>query len=202
MLLVVTSPSYNADDPTDNAIPTKMLGVALAAASSGGGEMTFLAMTHFYGPFSLAGWGSGTGAAGLVGAGAYALATTGLGLSSRGTLFASAFLPCIMVGTFFLVLPWDRLKRKGYSKRLPRDPFKTHDEAENADLIGDVAHRGDEEGEEEDNNDDDDDHDVEEEGLLRASTTSAVPVHKSSKSPSSTTILHTNLNQMRQLFLP
>lgn len=101
MLLVALSPSY-----TDGAtISTKIAGIILASFSSGGGELSFLGMTHFYGPFSLASWGSGTGAAGLVGAGAYALATTSFGFSVKATLLVSACLPAIMAVSFFIVLP-------------------------------------------------------------------------------------------------
>ena len=105
MLLIALSPAY-----TDGGtISTKMAGVVLASLSSGGGELSFISLTHYYGPFSLAAWGSGTGGAGLIGAGAYALATTTLGLSSKTTLFASAFLPTIMLASFFLILPRDPL---------------------------------------------------------------------------------------------
>jgi battenin len=101
MLLVALSPGY-----TDGGtISTKIAGIILASLSSGGGELSFLGLTHFYGPFSLAAWGSGTGAAGLIGAGAYALATTSLGLSVKTTLLASACLPAVMVVSFFTILP-------------------------------------------------------------------------------------------------
>ncbi|KAE8319246.1 CLN3 protein-domain-containing protein [Aspergillus transmontanensis] len=101
MLLVALSPDYTAG----GTISTKIAGIILASVSSGGGELSFLGLTHFYGPFSLAAWGSGTGAAGLVGAGAYALATTSFGLSVKTTLLASACLPAVMVVSFFTILP-------------------------------------------------------------------------------------------------
>ncbi|KAJ5753402.1 uncharacterized protein N7511_007555 [Penicillium nucicola] len=101
MLVVAMSPSY-----TDGgAIASKIAGIILASFSSGGGELSFVGLTHFYGPFSLASWGSGTGAAGLVGAGAYALATSALGFSVHVTLLVSACLPAIMIISFFVVLP-------------------------------------------------------------------------------------------------
>ena len=101
MFLIALTPPY-----TDGGtITTKMAGVVLASMSSGGGELSFISLTHFYGPFSLAFWGSGTGGAGLIGAGAYALATTTLGLSSKNTIFASAFLPVVMLFSFFIILP-------------------------------------------------------------------------------------------------
>lgn len=101
MLLVALTPDY-----TDGgSISTKLAGIVLASLSSGGGELSFVGLTHFYGHFSLAAWGSGTGAAGLVGAGAYALATTSLGLSVKSTLLASACLPAVMLMSFFMILP-------------------------------------------------------------------------------------------------
>ena len=101
MLLVALSPAY-----TDGgSISTKIAGIILASLSSGGGELSFLGMTHFYGPFSLAAWGSGTGAAGLIGAGAYAVSTSSFGFSVKATLLASACLPAVMVVSFFMILP-------------------------------------------------------------------------------------------------
>ena len=108
MLLVALTPSYK----DGGTITTKMAGVVLASMSSGGGELSFISLTHFYGPFGLASWGSGTGGAGLIGAGAYALATTTLGLSSKNTIFASAFLPLIMLASFFIILPRGAMSRQ------------------------------------------------------------------------------------------
>lgn len=106
MLIVAMSPGY-----TDGGtISSKIAGIILASLSSGGGELSFMGLTHYYGPFSLAAWGSGTGAAGLVGAGAYALATSALGLSVHSTLLFSACLPAVMVLGFFVVLPKSPLR--------------------------------------------------------------------------------------------
>ncbi|EXJ63945.1 protein btn1 [Cladophialophora yegresii CBS 114405] len=106
MLLIALTPGY-----TDGGtITTKLAGVVLASLSSGGGELSFLGLVHYYGPFSLAAWGSGTGGAGLIGAGAYALATTTLGFSVNTTLLASACLPAVMLFSFFLVLPLEPLR--------------------------------------------------------------------------------------------
>jgi battenin len=113
MLLIALTPSY-----TDGGtITTKMAGVVLASLSAGLGEMSFLGLVHYYGPFSLASWGSGTGGAGLIGAGAYVIATTSLGLSVKATLLASACLPAVMLLSFFLVLPHEplRLRAKQHS---------------------------------------------------------------------------------------
>ncbi|KAJ5223849.1 hypothetical protein N7468_008391 [Penicillium chermesinum] len=107
MVVVAVSPSYEEG----GSFAPKVVGIVLASLSAGGGELSFVGLTHFYGPFSLAAWGSGTGAAGLVGAGAYALATSAMGISVRGTLFASACLPVAMAMSFFAVLPRDPLRK-------------------------------------------------------------------------------------------
>jgi battenin len=91
--------------PPSQTIAIKLVGVVLASLSSGGGELSFLSLTHYYGHLSLAAWGSGTGGAGLIGAGLYVLLTDWIGFSVRGSLLASAFLPGIMLVAFFMVLP-------------------------------------------------------------------------------------------------
>ncbi|KAK7425163.1 battenin CLN3 protein [Neonectria punicea] len=104
--------------PATQSVAVKLLGVVLASLSSGGGELSFLGLTHYYGHVSLAGWGSGTGAAGLVGAGLYVMLTDWWGFSVRDSLLFSACLPVIMVISFFVVLPRgplrDGFRRKEY----------------------------------------------------------------------------------------
>ena len=106
MLVVALSPP-GADA---RSVTAKIAGIVLANISSGAGEVNFLALTHYYGDFSLAAWGSGTGGAGLVGAGAYALATTTLRFSVQGTLLASAVVPLGMLLSFFALLPLGPLR--------------------------------------------------------------------------------------------
>lgn len=101
MLIIALSPSTH----DASSVVLKLFGVALASLSSGGGELSFLGLTHYYGHASLAAWSSGTGGAGLVGAGAYVLATATFGLSSRASLFLFSFLPLIMLVSFFAILP-------------------------------------------------------------------------------------------------
>jgi battenin len=112
MFIIAIMPSLQ--DSTTIAI--KMCGVMLASLSSGGGELSFLGLTHYYGPFALAAWGSGTGGAGLIGAGAYAIATNTLQIDPRTSLLVFAFLPLIMVFSFFVILPLGPL-RNGTAKR-------------------------------------------------------------------------------------
>jgi battenin len=126
MLMIGLTPSY-----TDGGtISTKLAGVILASLSSGGGELSFLGLVHYYGPFSLAAWGSGTGGAGLIGAGAYALATTKLGFSVKATILASACLPVVMLISFFIILPRGPLQqtRRATVKRLDESPVNSDTE--------------------------------------------------------------------------
>lgn len=129
MLLITLAQPY-----TDGGtITAKMAGVVLASLSSGAGELSFLGLTHYYGPFSQAAWGSGTGAAGLIGAGYYSITTTTIGLSVKTSLLASSVLPLVMVMGFFLILPRGPLRRTASSKHLDAD---LEDEESNEDVPG------------------------------------------------------------------
>jgi battenin len=185
MLLVATTPA-------DRGLAAKMAGVVLASLSSGGGELSFLGLTHYYGPRSLAAWGSGTGAAGLVGAGLYVVLTSWAGLSVRSSLLASAVLPVFMILSFFVVLPKGPLSA-GQAKT--RGGYRA------------VARSG--------GDDDDDDNGLDPEDIdavptssaatsLLApgpSTTSAV-LSSSSSSRHDVNTLSANLRRARALFLP
>ncbi|KAF2277680.1 batten's disease protein Cln3 [Westerdykella ornata] len=122
MLVIALTPPLH--DPRTIAI--KMFGVILASLSSGAGELSFLGLTHYYGHFALAAWGSGTGGAGLIGAGAYAIATTTLQISVRTSLLFFSLLPFIMIISFFLILPLGPL-RTSYAKLAQ---YETIDEPE------------------------------------------------------------------------
>jgi battenin len=113
MLLIALSPGGASSKPDTNTstIAIKMVGVMLASFASGAGELTFLGLTHHYGRWSLAAWGSGTGAAGLVGAGAYVAATTWIGLSVRTSLLVFSALPLGMLLCWFGILPKGPLQR-------------------------------------------------------------------------------------------
>jgi battenin len=125
MLIIALTP----ESQDDGIVGAKMTGVVLASLSSGAGELSFLGLTHFYGQFALASWGSGTGGAGLIGAGAYALATNAMGLSSRTSLLVFSFLPVIMLISFFVVLPLGPMKR-GRSKQTEYRPIDQSEEEE------------------------------------------------------------------------
>ena len=67
-------------------------GIVLANCTPG--EITFLALTSYFDRSVIAGWASGTGAAGLVGAFSYAALTAFL--SPRTTLYALAGVPLLI----------------------------------------------------------------------------------------------------------
>src|SRR5688572_18294021 len=120
--------------PADRSVAVKLVGVVFASLSSGGGELSFLGLTHFYGTISLAGWGSGTGAAGLVGAGLYVMMTEWWRFSVRDSLLFSACLPVVMLVSFFVVLPRGPLKQNAQTKSYEAVPERdVEDEREDND---------------------------------------------------------------------
>lgn len=113
MVLVASTPN----------VPLRLAGIAVASLSSGVGELSFLGLTHHYlGKIGLAGFSSGTGAAGLVGAGAYALATTVFDFSSRATIYSSSILPLAIVICYFVVLPSPESGSKTYESLSQNPP--------------------------------------------------------------------------------
>ena len=90
----------------DPSLAGKLSGVCFASLASGLGEITFLSLLAFFHPNTVAGWSSGTGAAGLVGSGIYLLFTSIIGLSPMVTLLTLTFVPVIpTVLYYFILLP-------------------------------------------------------------------------------------------------
>ena len=172
MLIIALTPPLQ----DSRTIAIKMCGVMLASLSSGGGELSFLGLTHYYGHFALAAWGSGTGGAGLIGAGAYAIATNTLQINPRTSLLVFAFLPLIMILSFFVILPLGPLR------------------------AGSIKHGGYQaiENEEQDEEGEDSRQQREQDGLLSSS------VHSSSSIPRKGALssFKANLNRARGLFFP
>lgn len=127
--------------PPDRSVAVKMVGVVFASLSSGAGELSFLGLTHYYGHMSLAAWGSGTGGAGIIGAGLYVLFTDWIGLTVKNSLLASAFLPVIMLISFFLILPRGPLRQGKRAKEYDTVPNQDlgEDDLENDSLNVNVA---------------------------------------------------------------
>jgi battenin len=187
MLIIALTPPLQ----DSRTIGIKMCGVILASLSSGGGELSFLGLTHYYGHFALASWGSGTGGAGLIGAGAYAVATNSLGISPRNSLLAFSFLPAIMLISFFLILPRGPL----LNASAKRGDYEA---------IGEAAHQDTEDehvGRSQDTQDPDDDN-----GLLSSSTSSLlardVSAVRSNRIDQAWRSFKANLNRSRGLFFP
>ncbi|CAF0759189.1 unnamed protein product [Brachionus calyciflorus] len=75
-------------------------GVCCASLSTSFGEVTFLSLsTQYSRELSIPAWGSGTGAAGIIGSFGYA-GLTSLGLSSRNTILIMLFIPVLMLISF------------------------------------------------------------------------------------------------------
>ncbi|CUM65799.1 uncharacterized protein PRCAT00003447001 [Priceomyces carsonii] len=91
---------------SQTSIGLKVFGIALASLSSGLGELTFLQLTHFYKrEYSVGGFSSGTGGAGLFGSFLFMLFTNVFGLNVRGVLLMSSVLPLGFLATFYILLP-------------------------------------------------------------------------------------------------
>jgi battenin len=138
MLIIALTPPLQ----DSRTIAIKMCGVMLASLSSGGGELSFLGLTHYYGHFALASWGSGTGGAGLIGAGAYAIATNTLGITPRTSLLVFSFLPLIMVFSFFVVLPLGPL-RAGMKKSDGYEAVDSEEQDNEEDEVGQAGEQDD-----------------------------------------------------------
>lgn len=168
--------------PPSKSVPVKMVGVVLASLSSGGGELSFLGLTHYYGPMSLAGWGSGTGAAGLVGAGLYVAMTDWWGFSVRSSLLLSACLPIIMFFSFFVLLPKGPLRQNATLKEYTAVPEQDLDEEDVENMPQGAASSA----------------------LLApgpASTATAFSAHQQ-PTPTDAASLRTNLRRAKKLFMP
>ncbi|XP_066598121.1 battenin [Prorops nasuta] len=79
-----------------------LLGVVLTSLSSGLGEVTLLAYSHQFSKDVISTWSSGTGGAGVIGAGSYAGLT--LLMSDEDTLMLMLIVPFVEAATFWLLL--------------------------------------------------------------------------------------------------
>ncbi|GAA5954886.1 hypothetical protein JCM3765_007802 [Sporobolomyces pararoseus] len=112
----------------------RLFGISIASFSSGLGEMTFLQLSTIYGSLSTTGsdrdlggkavgwFSSGTGAAGLIGAGLW-WCLRGFGVE-KGLLICS-FLPLCMALNYFLLLPSFNSFQKSTSSSSSETPYST-----------------------------------------------------------------------------
>ena len=82
------------------SVAAMLAAVACVSLMGALGEATFLALTARYGQPALAAWSSGTGFAGIAGAGLYALLTNVLGVRPSRTLMLLAPAPLLMGVTY------------------------------------------------------------------------------------------------------
>lgn len=83
-------------------LPLIFIGVICASLSSGLGESTYLSNTTLYGDAALSGWSIGTGAAGILGAGIYALLASFL--ETESIMLVMHLAPIAMILAFFCVV--------------------------------------------------------------------------------------------------
>ncbi|KAF0973546.1 hypothetical protein FDP41_008250 [Naegleria fowleri] len=85
-------------------IPLKLVGVVMASLSSGGGEITFLAMSSYYHKNTVSAWSSGTGGAGIFGALSYLALKGWFQLSPSISLSIITPLPLLMLLATFVIM--------------------------------------------------------------------------------------------------
>ncbi|KAF7584431.1 CLN3 family protein [Clavispora lusitaniae] len=89
-----------------DATVSKILGIVMASASSGLGEVSFLQLTHYYETTSaLGGFSSGTGGAGLAGSFLFMLLTNVLGIQVWIALLLFAVAPLGFILAYYFMLP-------------------------------------------------------------------------------------------------
>lgn len=102
-----------------------VFGICLALASAGLGEITFLLLTHFYTEkYSIGGFSTGTGAAGLLGSFIFLILTNTLQISVRIVLVLFAVVPFGFLLAFYIILPSIVPQETAYERldNLPEEP--------------------------------------------------------------------------------
>jgi battenin len=86
-----------------------LIGIIFASFSAGLGETTFLQLSHYYNHdgknYAIHGWSSGTGGAGLVGAGLILILTTIIKLPIGWVLRCCALIPVVNLWVYYKLLP-------------------------------------------------------------------------------------------------
>ena len=108
-----------------------LLGVIMASASSGLGEATFLHAASIVGPEAIAGWSSGTGGAGVVGASLYLVLMLIFNSTPVALCLISA-LPLLMIPAFWRVLLEIRSREGVDGKLLAGDEAEAREQEEEA----------------------------------------------------------------------
>lgn len=87
-----------------SSISAKLCAIVVQSAIGCLGEISFLALTSKYSETTVGAWSSGTGGAGIAGAGLYVVFTQVFGLTSSATLMACAGLPLVTIAIYRSVL--------------------------------------------------------------------------------------------------
>ncbi|KAK6198799.1 vacuolar CLN3 [Scheffersomyces amazonensis] len=106
ILVLSTSGMFLISLTPTESIATKIFGIAVAAFSSGIGEVTFLQLTHYYHEESaIGGFSTGTGAAGLLGSFLFLFMTNILGMKVWIALLSFSIVPSGFLLIFYFILP-------------------------------------------------------------------------------------------------
>ncbi|KAI9293442.1 batten's disease protein Cln3 [Neoconidiobolus thromboides FSU 785] len=120
----------------------QFLGIILASASSGLGEVTFLAMATFYKTNVFHYWASGTGAAGLVGSFIYLAFSTWFQFSTKVTMCLCSILPMLQLLAYFKLLSHPfvnfEMNRNGGFQPLIAGGVNSNEETNNQGIINGV----------------------------------------------------------------
>jgi len=101
------------------SVALAIIGVVFASISSGFGELTFLSLTSYFHSTVISSWSSGTGAAGVSGAFAYA-GLTSIGVSPKQSILLMLVVPVLMAfGHWVLLKPSEELYRSSDLESTP-----------------------------------------------------------------------------------
>ncbi|CAD6186511.1 unnamed protein product [Caenorhabditis auriculariae] len=89
-----------------SSVAMSLAGVVFVSLGGGLGEITFLALSAHYPKVAIAGWSSGTGAAGLIGSFSYAFLTEPhmANLTPKTALLIQLFIPVLFVIAYYIML--------------------------------------------------------------------------------------------------
>ncbi|KAI0225510.1 battenin CLN3 protein [Massospora cicadina] len=87
-----------------SSLAVQLMGIVVASAGSGLGEITFLALASFYPHDVISPWSSGTGGAGVAGSLAYLALSTWFSLKPSHSLLICALAPLIMFFSYFKLM--------------------------------------------------------------------------------------------------
>jgi battenin len=97
---LLTMVSFVVVSQFEDSAVLKLLGVCVSSFACGMGEVSLLSYTSFFHPKVVQAWSSGTGLAGVAGAGFYVLMRDARGLSPKTTVLMGVFFPIFYIAAF------------------------------------------------------------------------------------------------------